>query len=140
MSSCLCLREINTFLKEKENQTSFSIKTEIPKQPKNPYYNIIPSVENDQISNNLISKKVKFTLKNLPENENIFPWVKNEAFSLKNSQEDSDLIVLRIVNIFKKKENKQMTIIYSHENEVDLGLVYSFMVDLSLQMKVKKLN
>jgi hypothetical protein len=150
MATCLnkC-KDMSLFnnLTEKEIQENEKLLIEIPCPPNKIHYET--SLKDNYNSNDnknlyinqnqnseMKIKKLKFSIKNFPEE--IYPWIKNECYSLSNkNNQDLNLIILRIKNNFVKDEKNNFTIFYSHENFVDLGIIYPFLVDLSTQLKVK---
>ena len=138
-------------LKDKEFQENEKLLIEIPLPPiKINYETLLKNNTNlntntnkntdtnlyiNQYKNSEI-KKLIFSIKNF--SEEIHPWIKNECYSVSNkNNQNSNLIILRILNNFVKDEKKKFTILYSHENFVDLGIIYPFLVDMATQLKVK---
>jgi fermentation-respiration switch protein FrsA (DUF1100 family) len=58
------------------------------------------------------------------------PWIKTEVFLL-NTRQGSDIPAIYFKNI-----NAEFTLIYSHGNSTDLGRMFNFILDLSMQLKV----
>ena len=80
-------------------------------------------------------EKVKFKNKYYDNNE-LYPWIEIQCFSILKPISKKKIIVLRIINKRNIGDEKN-TIIYSHENSTDLGLQFPFLIDLSTQLKVK---
>ena len=78
-------------------------------------------------------KQIKFTHKDY--NEINYPWIKVEAYKAKKYTNKNKLIILyfKTANIIQPNRT---TIIFSHGNTTDLGVIYPFLMDLVSQLKV----
>lgn len=135
MASCfLCNQKFCFLEKEIENsKTALNISNEYPLASQKVGYEISKEVDINKNKIGSTIKKIQFF-----HNEyqtDYFPWIKKECFSILKNETKHKLIVLRIINSYNNNEDKP-TILYSHENLVDLGSIYSFMIDLSTQFKV----
>jgi hypothetical protein len=132
MSSCYSFTNISCFsnksnlLKKVSNKYDF-----IPLKDKS--YDLIYEKSNENQKIGPCYKQVKFN--HLLYENNTYPWIEIECFSILKSNKKNRIIVLRIKNKNIIDEYKN-TIIFSHEDNSDLGTKYPFLVDLATQMKV----
>ncbi len=136
MASCFNCKEYFNLGYNDDNyiKSDFNQFNEIPTPYKTINYDIFHELEyeNNRIGSTI--KKIEFLHKTYPND--LFPWIKKECFSILKTDCKTNLIVLRIINNFYNDQEK-LTILYNHENSTDLSSVYSFLVDLSTQLKVK---
>lgn len=130
MSSCFTCKKCLSFAK-KTNITGLISNFAAFLPPMDPNYSIIYSKVNRKKGS--CYEKVEFKHK-LFDN-NIYPWIEIQCYSILKSDSKKRIICLRILNR-KMKEEKNNTIIFSHGNSTDLGLMFPFLVDLSTQLKV----
>lgn len=62
-----------------------------------------------------------------------FPFIERECFLLQKCTNKKKIVLLHIINT--SIERDKPTIIFSHGNSCDLGVIYPFLIDLSLQLK-----
>ena len=63
-----------------------------------------------------------------------YPNTEKECYVLKKCKNKKNLVLLYIANNSRKEKP---TVIVSHGGSSDLGVIYPFLVDLSIQLKVK---
>jgi hypothetical protein len=68
-----------------------------------------------------------------------YPNIEVECYLLRKYKDKNKIVLLYIQNICKQQGNK-VSIIFSHGGSSDLGVVYPFLVDLSIQLKVRVTN
>jgi hypothetical protein len=64
-----------------------------------------------------------------------YPWIDIEAYKIEKCSNKKKIILLHLKNMTNRNTNK-VTLIFSHGNTSDLGVIYSFLIDLCTQMKV----
>ncbi len=132
MSSCINCKKIFSLAK-RTNLTKLIANQYAFVPPKEVNYEIVFSNEIEEQKVGPCYRKVNFKHK-LYDNI-MFPWIDIECYSILKSNKKNRIIVLRIINKFVEKTNKN-TIIFSHGNSCDLGTQYSFLIDLSTQLRV----
>jgi hypothetical protein len=92
--------------------------------------------DNDDLTSVLCYKKTKFLHHDY---ENIsYPFIQVESYVLRKYINSNKIVLLHVRNV--SKNSNKITILFSHSGSSDLGLDYSFLVDLSIQLKVRELN
>jgi len=79
------------------------------------------------------------TFKHLLYDNNIFPWIDVECYSILKPNTKNRLILLRVINKKVDFEDKK-TIVFSHGYSSDLGTQYAFLIDMATQTKVNLNN
>lgn len=137
MASCYKCNEIFSFnnYREVANSENERLLIENPIPPKKIKYNVkikeINGRDKEEVSK-IEYVKLNFSMESIEDN--MYPWINTECFSIPNSQ-SNNLILMKISNTFVKEKN--FTIFYSHENFVDLSDIFPFLIDLSTHLKVR---
>jgi len=136
MASCFGCKEFfksENFV-NKDNNFYYNCQIDIPVAPKIINYKVCFKSEAQKNKIGKTITKIEFLHNDFPNDE--FPWIKKECFSILKSASKTHIIVLRIINSYNNCEEKP-TILYSHENKRDLSHIFTFLVDLATQLKVK---
>jgi hypothetical protein len=75
-------------------------------------------------------KKVNF--QHIDWDNVVHPWIEKDCYLLQKCSNKKKIVLIHIKNT--SQENK-LTIIFSHGNSCDIGVIYPFLVDLSTQLK-----
>ena len=101
--------------------------------PSKPLYEIIDTKNKEEKGN--CYKIVDFIHKDF---KNIkYPWIDMEAYRIEKCLNKKKIILLHIKN--KVENPNKVTLIFSHGNTSDLGVIYPFLLDLCTQLKVSLL-
>ena len=63
-----------------------------------------------------------------------YPFIEQECHLLQKFSTKKKIVLLHLINT-SIEEGHKLTIIFSHGNSCDLGVIYPFLLDLSLQLK-----
>jgi hypothetical protein len=133
MSSCFTCKKCLSFAKKTNITELISNFAFLPPVDKN--YNVVYSKCNRKKGSCI--EKIEFKHKYF--DSVIYPWIEIQCFSVLKPSNKKRIIVLRIINKRNTGDDKN-TIIFSHGNAQDLGLLFPFLIDLSTQLKVIKLK
>jgi len=131
MSSCINCKQCLSFAKKTNITELISNFAFLPPMEKN--YNVIYSKVNRKKGS--CYEKIEFKHKYF--NNELYPWIELQCFSVLKSTSKKRIIVLRIINKINTGKDKN-TIIFSHGNASDLGIQFPFLIDLSTHLKVIK--
>jgi hypothetical protein len=67
-----------------------------------------------------------------------YPWIEIDSYQLQKCSTKKKIVLLHIKNKNNNNKENKITIIFSHGNSCDLGVIYPFLIDMSTQLKVRR--
>ena len=114
----------------KNKKLSFNYETAVKEVGKSSYEITMSTIVSDR---GALSQKCQFHPP-IVSNINFFPGINVECYQIKKIN-NKKIILLYVKNVCKKVNNSNVLLLYSHNNKEDLGTVFPFLVDLSVQLK-----
>ena len=115
---------------KQDKKLSFNYETAVKEREKSSYEITMSTIVSDR---GALSQKCQFHPP-IVSNINFFPGINVECYQIKKIN-NQKIILLYIKNVAKQVKDSNVLLLYSHNNKEDLGTVFPFLVDLSVQLK-----
>jgi hypothetical protein len=97
-----------------------------------------PTVKNYKITEDVKSNErgrcyVKVNFQHLEFDDVNYPFIERDCYLLQKCITKKKIVLLHIINT--SVDMHKPTIIFSHGNSCDIGVIYPFLIDLSIQLK-----